>query len=99
MPKQYRIVALPGDGIGPEVMRAAMGVMDAAVAPFSELKLDLIHCEAGAELHRRSGVALPSDVLTECRQADAVLLAAIGLPDVRNPDGTEVQPAMMVGLR
>ena len=37
--------------------------------------------------------------MEDCRGADAVLLAAIGLPDVRNDDGTEVQPAMMMGLR
>jgi 3-isopropylmalate dehydrogenase len=99
MTKTYRIVALPGDGIGPEVMRAALGVIEAAAAPFSELRVEIVHWDAGAELYRRTGVALPSEVLDACREADAVLLAAIGLPDVRNPDGTEVQPAMMVGLR
>ena len=37
--------------------------------------------------------------MDDCLDADAVLLSAIGLPDVRMPDGTEVQPTMMVGLR
>ena len=45
------------------------------------------------------GEAIPADVLQSCIDADAVLLAAIGLPDVRKPDGTEVQPDMMMGLR
>jgi 3-isopropylmalate dehydrogenase len=63
------------------------------------VSLDLVEHEAGAELFRRTGVALPDDVLRDCLDADAVLLAAIGLPDVRRPDGTEVQPEMMVGLR
>jgi 3-isopropylmalate dehydrogenase len=44
-------------------------------------------------------VTLPDEVLAECLDADAVLLSAIGLPDVRFPDGTEVQPQMMMGLR
>jgi len=55
--------------------------------------------DAGAGRFRRTGCALPNEVLEDCRQADAVLLAAIGLPDVRRPDGTEVQPEMMMGLR
>jgi 3-isopropylmalate dehydrogenase len=42
---------------------------------------------------------MPDEVLQDCLDADAVLLSAIGLPDVRKPDGTEVQPTMMVGLR
>jgi 3-isopropylmalate dehydrogenase len=98
MKPNYRIAALPGDGIGPEVMRATLDVIAAASAR-SGLKLDITLHEAGAELYRRKKTALPAEVLAACRDADAVLLAAIGLPDVRNPDGTEVQPTMMVGLR
>ena len=99
MPKTYRIVALPGDGIGPEVMRAARKVIDAAVASVAGLAIEMVEHEAGAGMHRRTGVALPESVLDDCLAADAVLLAAIGLPDVRNADGTEVQSQMMVGLR
>jgi 3-isopropylmalate dehydrogenase len=98
MAKTYRIVTLPGDGIGPEIMRASEPVIRAA-AERAGLAVELVAHEAGAELYRRTGVALPEGVLADCRRADAVLLAAIGLPDVRNPDGTEVQPTMMVGLR
>ena len=98
-PKTYRIVMLPGDGIGPEVMEAALRVVHAAAGPVSGLTMEFIEREAGAELHRQTGVALPPAVLDDCLAADAVLLAAIGLPDVRNPDGTEVQPEAMVGLR
>lgn len=95
----YRIAALPGDGIGPEVMDATLGVLDAVVGGTSGLDLSIASHEAGASLYRRSGEALPADVLEQCLAADAVLLAAIGLPDVRKPDGTEVQPDMMMGLR
>lgn len=98
MTRTYRIVLLPGDGIGPECMAAARVVVEAAAAR-AGLSLELISHEAGAELYRRTGIAFPDDVLDDCRRADAVLLAAIGLPDVRQPDGTEVQPTMMVGLR
>src|SRR5262245_18360711 len=96
MPR-YRIAVLPGDGIGPEVMDAALRVLAGAVG--RGLTLDFTTHQAGASHYRRPRDVLPADVLGDSRQADAVLLAAIGLPDVRLPDGTEVQPVMMVGLR
>ncbi len=95
----YRIALLPGDGIGPEVMDATVAVMRHIASGTSGLDMELTSHEAGATLYRQQGVALPDDVLADCLDADAVLLAAIGLPDVRKPDGTEVQPDMMVGLR
>lgn len=95
----YRIAALPGDGIGPEVLAATLRVLEQVVAGTPGLELQITSYEAGAALHRRTGEALPADVLQQCLAADAVLLAAIGLPDVRKPDGTEVQPEMMMGLR
>ncbi|TWU30690.1 isocitrate/isopropylmalate dehydrogenase family protein [Novipirellula artificiosorum] len=95
---RYRIAGLPGDGIGPECFEAALLVMR-AVEKQHDLKLDIEAFSAGAEHFRSHGEALPKHVLDECLKADAVLLAAIGLPDVRRPDGTEVQPEMMMGLR
>jgi 3-isopropylmalate dehydrogenase len=94
----YRIAGLPGDGIGPECFDAAIMVLSETQKAYG-LKLDIHPYSAGAEHFRKHGVALPPSVLQECLQADAVLLAAIGLPDVRRPDGTEVQPEMMMGLR
>lgn len=94
----YRIAVLPGDGIGPEVAVPALAAVRTA-AERHGLRLDFTTHEAGADHHRRFGEALPRAVLADCLAADAVFLAAIGLPDVRMPDGTEVQPVMMVGLR
>jgi len=96
--REYTIVTLPGDGIGPEVMRETTRVME-AVADACSLSLNLQRREAGASHYRDHGVALPDSVLQDCLDADAVILSAIGLPDVRKSDGTEVQPDMMVGLR
>lgn len=95
----YRIVTLPGDGIGPECLDAAMQVLLAVQECCDGLTLRFTRHEAGAEYYRRHGIAIPDHVLNDCLAADAVLLAAIGLPDVRKPDGTEVQPDMMMGLR
>ncbi len=95
----YRIALLPGDGIGPECMNATRIVLDRIVETTPELELEFTSHHAGAELYRETGETLPAAVLEDCIAADAVLLSAIGLPDVRQPDGTEVQPTMMVGLR
>jgi len=95
----YRIALLPGDGIGPECMDATRIVFDRLIADIPELELKFTTHRAGAELYRETGETLPPAVLRDCLDADAVLLSAIGLPDVREPDGTEVQPRMMVGLR
>jgi len=95
----YRIALLPGDGIGPECMDAARVVLDRMVSDIPGLNLTFTSHRAGAGLFRETGETLPADVLADCMDADAVLLAAIGLPDVRQPDGTEVQPLMMIGLR
>jgi 3-isopropylmalate dehydrogenase len=95
----YRIAALPGDGIGPEIMDVTLRVLERVTHIVPELTLNVTSYEAGAGLYRQRGETLPADVLEACLAADAVLLAAIGLPDVRKPDGTEVQPDMMMGLR
>jgi 3-isopropylmalate dehydrogenase len=95
----YRIAVLPGDGIGPEVMNAALSVLQAACRKVSGLELCFSSHSAGAVHYRRTGEILPQAVLDDCLAADAVLLAAIGLPDVRVADGTEIQPVMMIGLR
>lgn len=95
----YNIAALPGDGIGPECMAATEVVLKRLVDVTDGLDLNVTAYRAGAELYREVGETLPESVLSHCLAADAVLLSAIGLPDVRYPDGTEVQPTMMVGLR
>jgi 3-isopropylmalate dehydrogenase len=89
---EFRIAVLPGDGIGGEVMTPCLDLLSTLagmVGGFS-LKTD-IH-QAGAELYRRTGVAIPDTAIAAAESADAILLGAMGLPDVRYPDGTEVQP-------
>jgi 3-isopropylmalate dehydrogenase len=95
----YNIAALPGDGIGPEVMQATLRVLESVQRGDSRIQLNITCYDAGAERFLKSGETLPPYVLQACLDADAVLLAAIGLPDVRKPDGTEVQPEMMMSLR
>jgi 3-isopropylmalate dehydrogenase len=90
--REFRIAVFPGDGIGHEVMAPCLAVLEAAMAHVADCRLRFDRYEAGAEVYRRSGVALPEAAWQAAAAADAILLGAMGLPDVRYPDGTEVAP-------
>ncbi|NKB47910.1 MAG: isocitrate/isopropylmalate dehydrogenase family protein [Alphaproteobacteria bacterium] len=90
--KAPRIVVLPGDGIGAEVMDSALTVLGAVRAQIPGAALNLVHLDAGAGTYLKTGSALPDDVIEAIKGADGVLLGAMGLPDVRYPDGTEIIP-------
>ena len=89
---EFRVAVFPGDGIGPEVMSPCLDLLTIAAERAGGFSLNCETHEAGAALYRRSGVALPESALRAAESADAILLGAMGLPDVRYPDGTEVQP-------
>src|SRR3954447_15122011 len=89
------IVTLPGDGIGPEVTAAAVGVLN-------RLRDDLRFEErliGGASIDAH-GTALTDEVLAACRAADAVLLGAVGGPkwDTTDPDKPRPEQGLL-GLR
>jgi 3-isopropylmalate dehydrogenase len=89
----YSIAVLPGDGIGREVMAAALEVLQ-AVAPRIGRRFDTVDHPAGAQHYLDSGVSLPESTLDACRKADAILFGAMGLPHVRAKDGTEIIPQL-----
>ncbi len=90
--RELRIAVFPGDGIGPEVMAPCLALLERLLAHAHDVRLRLEHYRAGAQLYRDTGVALPDESLRGAEQADAILLGAMGLPEVRYPDGTEVAP-------
>src|SRR3954453_21589555 len=92
MPK---IVTLPGDGIGPEVLEAALRVLGAVAGDLEYEE----HVFGGASIDAH-GTALTDDVLAACRSADAVLLAAVGGPkwDTTHPDAPRPEQGLL-GLR
>ena len=86
------VVCLPGDGVGPEVMREAQRALE-ALAP----DLSLEEQSFGAQAIRESGDPLPENTLAACRAAEAVLKAPIGDPEF---DAAEVRPEQgMLRLR
>jgi 3-isopropylmalate dehydrogenase len=88
---RYDIALLPGDGIGPEVTEAAVVVLSDA-AGRHDVTLNYTSCEAGAAYYRKSNEAISAASMKAVGEADAVLLGAMGLPDVRYPNGTEIAP-------
>ena len=89
-----RIAALPGDGIGPEIMAAARELL----AALGEFEIEE-HLVGGASIDAH-GTALTDDVLAACRASDAVLLAAVGGPRWDTTDPDEPRPEQgLLGLR
>jgi 3-isopropylmalate dehydrogenase len=80
--KSYNIAVIGGDGTGPEVVREAVKVLDVAAKKF-KLKLNYTNYDLGGERYLRTGEALPDSVVAELRKFPAILLGAIGHPDVK----------------
>ncbi|HEV55940.1 MAG TPA: 3-isopropylmalate dehydrogenase [Phycisphaerales bacterium] len=78
----YRIAVIGGDGTGPEVTAEAVKVMNAAAAKFG-FKTDQVTFDFGGERYLRTGETLPDSAVEELRAFDAILLGAIGHPDVK----------------
>ena len=91
----FDIAVFPGDGIGVEVMDAAIEVLHAVQRKVGGFELNLSDAlPGGAAAYRDTGVALSDEALQRAGEADAVLFGAMGLPDVRYPDGTEIAPQL-----
>jgi len=89
----FRIAVMPGEGIGVEVMAAALAVLDAVEARFG-LAFATDAIAGGAHHYRDTGSILPPDGMARAGQADAILFGAMGWPDIRYPDGTEPIPQL-----
>ena len=96
-PSIYKIAVIGGDGIGPEVCDAAVQVLKETLG--NQRALDCLDLNAGADCYTNTGVAFPDETLEGCRQADAVLHGAAGLPGVLYPDGTEAGQDFTLQLR
>jgi isocitrate/isopropylmalate dehydrogenase len=87
-----RIAVVAGDGIGPEVVEAALTVLDAALPG----EFDTTPYDLGAARYHRTGEVLPDSVLTELAGHDAILLGAVGDPSV--PPGV-LERGLLLKLR
>ena len=97
MKDSYQIAVVPGDGIGPEVCAAAVESLRATFG--NDTPLRFAEYPAGAELYQRTGESFPEATFRACRDADAVLHGAAGIPGVVHPDGTEAGLDFTLRLR
>ena len=79
--KTYKIAVIPGDGTGPEVTDEAVKVLKAAADKF-KFKVNLTDFDFGGVRYKRTGETLPDGAVDELKKFNAILLGAVGHPDV-----------------
>jgi tartrate dehydrogenase/decarboxylase/D-malate dehydrogenase len=79
--RTYKIAAIPGDGIGPEVISAGLEVLQLC-AQRDGFALDVTPFDWGSDYYRKHGVMMPADGLAQLRGIDAIYFGAVGAPDI-----------------
>jgi 3-isopropylmalate dehydrogenase len=90
-PLSKNIVVIEGDGIGPEVTRQALKVLEAVADQFGH-RFEYTYCLMGAEAIDRTGNPLPDETLEAAAKSDAILFGAIGHPKYDNDPSAKVRP-------
>jgi tartrate dehydrogenase/decarboxylase/D-malate dehydrogenase len=80
--REYRIAAIPADGIGPEVIDAGIAVLMALAGQRGDIRLDFDLFDWGTDYYKRHGVMMPTDGLDRLRKFDAIYFGAVGAVDV-----------------
>lgn len=80
--RNYRIAAMGGDGIGPEVIAAGVEALRVCVERDGGFTLDFTDFDWGSDYYRKHGVMMPADGADQLRQFDAILFGAVGAPDI-----------------
>lgn len=92
MTRSFEVAVFDGDGIGPEIMGPTVAILQALADKSDTYDFAFTNLPAGAAHYAKTGDGLPAESLDIAGKADAILLSAMGLPDVRYPDGTEISP-------
>lgn len=95
---EAKIAVIRGDGIGPEIVDAAIGCLDAVARRFGH-KFAYSFPPMGGEAIDSTGVPLPQETIDECKQSDAVLLGAVGGPKWDSLPGHLRPEKGLLGLR
>lgn len=80
--RNYKIAAIPADGIGPEVISAGVEVLQALARHDEQLNFDVQHFDWGSDYYKKHGVMMPEDGLNTLKKFDAIYFGAVGAPDV-----------------
>jgi 3-isopropylmalate dehydrogenase len=87
-----RIAVFAGDGIGQEVIPPTIAILQALESRIGGFRLTFEQHHAGAAYYRETGQDISEAAFKAAGEADAILLGAMGLPDIRHADGTEISP-------
>jgi tartrate dehydrogenase/decarboxylase/D-malate dehydrogenase len=82
MTRLYSIAAIPGDGIGPEVISAGIEVLQALAERCGDLRLEFVHFPWSSDFYRRTGRMMDADGLERLRRFDAIFFGAVGDPEL-----------------
>lgn len=94
-----KILVLPGDGIGPEIVSEAVKVLEAVKSKFN-LDIELDNALVGGAAYDEFGTPLPDVTMDKARESDAILLGAVGGPKWDNLENRELRPEKgLLGLR
>ncbi len=88
---KLKIAVLPGDGIGPEIMKQGVAVMNAICEKFGH-EVSYKEAICGADAIDKVGDPFPEETYNTCKEADAVLFAAVGDPKFDNDPTAKVRP-------
>ena len=80
--RTHKIAAIPGDGIGPEVIAAGLEVLRACAERDGGFALDVEHFNWGSDYYKQHGVMMPPGGHEQLRRFDAIYFGAVGAPDV-----------------
>jgi tartrate dehydrogenase/decarboxylase/D-malate dehydrogenase len=80
--RTYKIAAMGGDGIGPEVVAAAIEALKVCAERDGGFRLDFQDFDWGSDYYKRHGVMMPEDGADQLRKSDAILFGAVGAPDI-----------------
>jgi len=78
----YKIAAIPGDGIGKEVVAAGLEVLEAVAEKDRGFQLDITHFDWGSDRYKATGALMPEDGADVLKSFDSILFGAVGAPDV-----------------
>ncbi|QBF29947.1 isocitrate/isopropylmalate dehydrogenase family protein [Thalassococcus sp. S3] len=92
MKTDFEIAVFAGDGIGPEITAPTVDILRRMAEVSGAYTLSMTYWPAGAAHYANTGDSLPAASMKAARASDAILLSAMGLPDVRYADGTEISP-------
>lgn len=78
--KRYSVASIPADGIGPEVVNAAIAVLKALSETLGTFDIEFTNYDWSSETYKKTGKYIPDGGLDTLRKHDAILFGAVGAP-------------------